>query len=408
MKKSYSIRLFPTYNQINQLKELSDIRKDIWNKLLDIEQNEYQTNKSILNKFDLNNLLPSLKKQYPLWKKLNSKAIQTISTELFGSYRSFFNLIKKDKTARPPKKNENNNYHTIVWNQSGWIIKDNTITINKIPIEYKSKIDITSLDIKEIKIKYVRKKWLCDIIVEEPIRYKDDIKIKTKILAIDLGLSKLAVGVDNKGEVIILKNKSKKINDYYQQRITDIQNKRSKTTKGSKRNKKLKDVLNKCYYKKNEQIKQTLHIQSKKLANMNYNTIVVGDLSVKNLMSSEGVNENKKGIRKSFHKSNINMFLQFLGYKCQANNVNLTKIDEKWTTQLNCLTGTQFKTKINLGDRQVQLSDTIIIDRDLNSAINIMKRWFGNHIASMNEPLDFSRVLVENNLYKETTTSLVS
>jgi len=37
MKKSYSIRLFPTKEQINQLKELSDIRKDIWNKLLDIE-----------------------------------------------------------------------------------------------------------------------------------------------------------------------------------------------------------------------------------------------------------------------------------------------------------------------------------------------------------------------------------
>jgi len=124
-------------------------------------------------------------------------------------------------------------------------------------------------------------------------------------------------------------------------------------------------------------------------------------------MSKDGVNENKKGIRKSFHKSNINMFLQFLGYKCQSNNVNLTKIDESWTTQLNCLTGTQFKTKINLGDRQVQLSDTIIIDRDINSAINIMKRWFGNHIASMNEPLDLSRVLVKFNLCKETTTSLV-
>ena len=407
MKKCYSIRLFPSDDQISQLNELSNIRKDIWNKLLYIEQNEYQANKSIFNKFDLNNLLPSLKEQYPNWKKLNSKAVQTISTELFGSYRSFFNLIKKDKTARPPKKNENDYYHTIVWNQSGWIIKDNIITINKIPFEYKSKIDITTLDIKEIKIKYVRKKWLCDILVEELIKYQDNLTIKTKVLAIDLGLSKLATGVDNKGNVVILKNKSKKINDYYQKRIANIQNKRSKTTKGSKRNKKLKKTLNKYYHKKNEQIKQTLHIQSKKLANMNYNTIVVGDLSVKNLMSTEGVNENKKGIRKSFHKSNINMFLQFLGYKCQANNVNLTKIDEKWTTQLNCLTGTQFKTKINLGDRQVQLSDTIIIDRDINSAINIMKRWFGNHIASMNEPLNFSRVLAENNLYKETTTSLV-
>ena len=148
--KTYQIRLFPSKDQINQLKELSDIRKDIWNKLLDIEQNEYQTNKSIFNKFDLNNLLPSLKEQYPLWKKLNSKAIQTISTELYGSYRSFFNLIKKDKTARPPKKNENDYYHTIVWNQSGWSIKDDENTIIKISATRLSSIP-TPCDV-ELKI----------------------------------------------------------------------------------------------------------------------------------------------------------------------------------------------------------------------------------------------------------------
>jgi len=67
---------------------------------------------------------------------------------------------------------------------------------------------------------------------------------------------------------------------------------------------------------KNEQIKQILHIQSKKLVNMNYNTIVIGDLTVKRLMSKEGTNKNKKVIRKSFYQSNINIFMQFLGYKC--------------------------------------------------------------------------------------------
>ena len=41
----------------------------------------------------------------------------------------------------------------------------------------------------------------------------------------------------------------KKINDYYQKEIAKIQNKRSKTTKDSKRNKALKKVLNKCYHK---------------------------------------------------------------------------------------------------------------------------------------------------------------
>jgi len=408
MKKTFSIRLFPTKKQIDELNELSSIRNDVWNKLLEIEENEYKTNKKIINKFGLNNLLPKLKEKYPEWKKLNSKAIQTISTELFGSYRSFFNLIKKDKNARPPRKIENNgHFHTIVWNQSGWIFKEDSIIINKLPFTYKSKIDITELNIKEIKIKYVRNKWLCDIIIEEEIKYEDKLNIKTKVLAIDLGLSKLGTGVDNKGNVIVLENKSKKINDYYQKQIVKIQNKRSKTNKGSKRNKRLKRVLNKCYHKKNQQIKQTLHVQSKKLANMNYNTIVVGDLTVKNLMSKDGSNKNKKGIRKSFHKSNITMFLQLLAYKCQSNNINLTKIDEKWTTQLNCLTGKIFKERIELNDREVQLSDTIIIDRDINSAINIMKRWFGNHIASMNEPLDFSSVIKKNNLFNETHKSLV-
>ena len=190
--KTYQIRLFPVNNQINQLQELSDIRKDIWNELLDIQQKSYETNKFIFNKFDLNNMLPELKKQYINWKKLNSKAVQTIATELFGSYRSFFNLIKKDKSARPPRKIENNYYHTITWNQSGWILQpNNIIIINKISFEYKSNLKLEKLNIKEIRIKLVRNKWLCDIVIEDNIEYKDKILIDTRVLAIDLGLEKL-------------------------------------------------------------------------------------------------------------------------------------------------------------------------------------------------------------------------
>ena len=406
--KTYQIRLFPSKEQIDNLNELSSIRSEIWNELLNIQQKSYEENKSIYNKFDLNNMLPKLKEKYPKWKKLNSKAIQTIATELFGSYRSFFNLIKKDKNARPPKNIENNDYHTITWNQSGWIIKENNeIIINKIPFRYKSNFNIKELNIKEIRVKYIRNKWLCDLVVNDKIDYETDLNIKTNVLAFDLGLKKLATGIDNKGNQIVVENKSKKINKYFQKQIGKVQEKRSKTKKGSKRNKKLKKDLNKLYHKKNEQIKQTLHIQSKKLSNMNYNTIIVGDLSVKKLMEKEGVNKKKKGIRKSFHNTNINMFLQFLSYKCQSKNINLTKIDEKWTSQLNCLTGKIFDKKLKLSDREVQLSDKIIIDRDLNSAINILKRWFENHFASMNEPLDLTNVLKKYNLFKETHKSLV-
>jgi hypothetical protein len=173
--KTYSIRLFPTPDQLSQLNKLSDIRMDVWNTLINIQLNEYELNKKIYKKFDLINLLPELKNTIkPQWKVLNSKAIQTIATEVSQSYLSFFTLIKKDKTAKPPKQKELGQYHTIVFNQSGWIIKDNIITINKIPLKYSSHLNISELNIKEIRVKYVNNKWLCDLCVEEQINYLDE------------------------------------------------------------------------------------------------------------------------------------------------------------------------------------------------------------------------------------------
>jgi IS605 OrfB family transposase len=131
---------------------------------------------------------------------------------------------------------------------------------------------------------------------------------------------------------------------------------------------------------------------------MNYKTIVVGELTIKTLMSTDGVNKNKKNIRKSFSESNINMFLQFLSYKLQHTQCDLIKINERHTTQLNSLTGKMFKEKVELKDRIVKLNDNVEIDRDLNSAINIMKRYYDNHLASMTKPLDYSNVIMNFNV----------
>jgi putative transposase len=398
--KTYSIRLFPSNEQILQLNKLSDIRMDVWNTLIDIQKKEYELKKKIYRKFDLINLLPELKNTIkPEWKELNSKAIQTISTEVSQSYLSFFTLIKKDKTARPPKQKPMGQYHTINFNQSGWIFRNNKIIINQIPFDYKTNLtNISELNIKEIRVKNKNNKWLCDIVINDVNEYKDELTIKAKVLCFDLGLKNLGTGVDNKGNVIILKNKSKKINQYFSKQINNVKSKLSKKIKESKNYNRLNNIKRKLYNRKSSQIKQTLHIQSKKLVNMNYKTIVVGDLTIKTLMSTKGVNENKKGIRKSFSESNINMFLQFLSYKLQHIQCDLIKINERHTTQLNSLTGKMFKEKVELKDRFVKLNDNVVIDRDLNSAINIMKRYYDNHLASMTEPLDYSSVIMSFNV----------
>ena len=45
------------------------------------------------------------------------------------------------------------------------------------------------------------------------------------------------------------------------------------------------------------------------------------------------------------------------------------------------------------------LSETISIDRDLNAAINILRRYEQNHIALVSKPLSIDDVIIKHNLF---------
>ena len=402
--RTYTIRLFPNKEQTKQLQELSLARNTLYNILVNIEEQTYAEAKQIKTEYDLDKDITFLRKETVLLTKLNSKASQRVAKEVYSSYKSFFNLIKKDKTARPPHKlSDVNKFHTIVYNQTGWkFISNHEIKLNGITLSYKGipSIEYNTLNVKEVKLKFINGKYLLDLGVETSIKEADILNVNNKVLAIDLGLKNLVNGVDNLGNVVVLPNKAKHINCYFRKQISKVQSKMDKCTKDSNRHKKLKKVKKKLYKRKDAQIKQTLHIQSKKLVNMNYKTIVVGDLKVKKLME-KGSNKLTK-ISRSFGESAIATFMEYLSYKCQAKNTEVISIGEQWTTQQNCLTGKLFKDRIGLSERTVQLSNSIVIDRDLNAAINILKRYEQNHIALLTVPLDVSNVVNKYNLLTNT------
>lgn len=402
--RTYTIRLFPSKEQVKQLQGISLARNTLYNALIDIEIQTYNETKNIKTEFDLDKDITVLRKESPVIAQLNSKASQRVAKEIYSSYKSFFNLVKKDKTARPPHKVEDiNRFHTIVYNQTGWkFLSDTKVKLNGITLEYRGmpNVGYTALSVKEVKLKFANGKYLLDISTENTVVEPSKIEADNKVLAIDLGIKNLVNGIDNDGRWITLPNKAKKINEYFRKQISSVQSRMGKCTKGSKRYNRLRNVKKRLYKRKNAQTKQALHIQSKKLTNMNYKTIVVGDLSVKKLME-KGSNKLTKTSR-SFSESAIATFMEFLTYKCQARNTEVETIGEQWTTQQNCLTGKLFKDKVELSDRVVQLSDSIAIDRDLNAAINILKRYEQNHLALLTAPLDVSSVVNKYNLLTNT------
>ena len=402
--RTYTIRLLTSKEQEQQLQNLSLARNTLYNALIDIEIQTYNETKKVKTEFDLDKDITVLRKEFPSITQLNSKASQRVAKEIYSSYKSFFNLVKKDKTVRPPHKVEDiNKFHTIAYNQTGWkFLSDTKIKLNGITLEYRGmpSVDYTTLSVKEVKLKFANGKYLLDLSTENTVAEPSKIEADNKVLAIDLGIKNLVNGIDNDGRWITLPNKAKKINEYFRKQISSVQSRMDKCTKGSKRYNRLRKVKKRLYKRKSAQTKQALHIQSKKLANMNYKTIVVGDLTVKKLMG-KGSNKFAKTSR-SFAETSIAAFMEFLTYKCQARNTEVETIGEQWTTQQNCLTGKLFKEKVELSDRTVRLNDSIEIDRDLNAAINILKRYEQNHLALLTAPLDISSVVNKYNLLTNT------
>ena len=400
--KTYSMRLFPTQSQEQSIIELSQIATQIYNHFLQLNQKEYSENKKMFGNYSMHKLQAQLKHttEFKHWEKLNSKASQATLNNLYSNYRSFFNLIKKDKTAKPPNLKNEDVFHTILFNQCGWSFKKNNIVeLNKTPIKYASHFDLENSKIKEMRITFKNNKWIVHCIVEMKIEKPLEKHIENKVLAVDLGIKTLATGIDTNGQVVIIHNKPKKIDKYFSKQIGKIQNKKSKCKKDSRRYKHLSKRISKLYFRKAVQKKQYLHTRVNELLSMNHHTIVLGDLQVKKLMTLE-VNKTKKTSR-SFGRSNISMFVDFLTYKAEWKGINVLKINETNTTQLNCLTNKLFPQKVELKDREVRLNTHIVIDRDLNSAINIYNRWYGTHLASLTMPLDLSSVLTKYNLVRK-------
>ena len=234
--RTYTIRLFPNKEQEQQLSNLSFARNMLYNILIDIEHQVYTNKGKIKTEFDLDRDITQIRKNNQIIACLNSKASQRVAKEIYSSYKSFFNLIKKDNTARPLHKIETpEKFHTVIWNQTGWKFIDNAaIKLNGIILSYKGipGIDYDKLTVKEVKLKYVNGKYLLDLGVENVVKEQDKIVADNKVLAIDLGIKNLVNGIDNDGNWITLPNKAKKINQYFRKQISKVQSKMQKCTKG--------------------------------------------------------------------------------------------------------------------------------------------------------------------------------
>jgi len=191
-----------------------------------------------------------------------------------------------------------------------------------------------------------RGRWYLNVVVDLPT---PEIRPGNKSVGIDLGLKDFVVQSDGK------KVENPRILNSYAEKLATFQ----------KANKK-KQVRNICAKIKNVR-KDFQHKLSNEITK-EFNNIFVGDVSSSRLM--------KTRMAKSVLDVSWYQFKEMLEYKSIRNGSKYFEVDEKFTTQTCsvCQERTGPKGLAGLNKRQWICSCGIKLDRDINSAVNILKR----------------------------------
>ena len=309
---------------------------------------------------------------------INSKSAQNTSIGLINNIKSYLTLKKKDKSARFPNKFKSHKFFTsfmLDYNKGcgGFKIKDSKLELNldnpknkvifNLP-EYTN--DISNDNVKTITFKKENDQYYLIFVYKEASRIK--ILDKENFLGIDLGYSRLVTGCSKKGNIKIGNLRQKKLDD----KVSSIQGIRDKFNKGSRNYRKIDTKLVSKKKKLVNKQKDFQHKSSRNIVNYcvknNIGKLIIGDINVKSVINKDNYRIN--GLSKS--TGNLGRFKKFLEYKSKNLGIEFILVNEAYTSKINCLTG-RIEFDSSLKNREF-FYEGMVIDRDVNSCINIIKK----------------------------------
>jgi len=193
-----------------------------------------------------------------------------------------------------------------------------------------------------------------------------------QVVAFDLGIKTLAVGATPQGKVYHVGGFTG--SRWYNKQLDKIRSRRDRCKKKSRRYIHLSRVYKRVSEKKRNKQQDCLHKASHLIAHkLVERTVVVGDLSQRQMVMKEHAERNKHKNRVVFNDWGLYGFVQMLVYKCLLYGKELVFLDERYTSkECSCCGNRQ---DMPLWKRVYRCTCGLVMDRDENSAVNILKRY---------------------------------
>jgi len=350
MIRNYKYRLYPSSCINKKLYVHLNSCQYLYNKLLHLEKVTYELDEKFIF---YNELCKITKTETDIFSQVK----QTIAKKLDTSLKRFFKG-RKTKNVGFPRFKRKDRYNSWTYSQKGFKFEEGYLTLSKIgKIKVKEHRKLQG-KIKTCTIKKEIDKWF--VIFSVDMADVFICRTDASEVGIDLGCK----------DLITLSNGEKVENPkYLKQTLGKISYFQSKNdiTKSRKKNNRLSRKIAKLHGKVSKQREDFLHKLSRKLAK-EYSVIYVEDLKTQQLIDKT---KEKKNLRKTILDSGWSSFVQKLSYKVEETGTKLIKVNPKNTTKMcsNC----KILVEKTLAERTHKCSCGLIIDRDLNAAINILR-----------------------------------
>ncbi|GAX03685.1 transposase [Secundilactobacillus pentosiphilus] len=373
------LRLYPNQDQQLKIKLNFGYNRFVWNQMLNMLITRHQNNPKakFLSVFDLNNLLPALKIEYPWLKDAESTSLQVTNHDLIEAFKQFFQKqhgFPKFKSRKYPKQS----YQCKAVSQNIKVVDRHHIQLPKLG---KVSFRTGRLPVGKIKAVTIRLlatgKFYANVLVDTDI---EELPKASKVVGIDMGVADLMITSDSiKYPTIRFDKRLGKKKHYWEKRLARRRRQAEKEIAWDKHNKvpeprELNDFKNylkakRMVAKYNEKIANQrdnyLHNITKELVNQ-YDVIKIEDLKTKNLLKNHQLA--RAIANQSWRKLRI-----MLEYKCTWYGKQLITVSPRKTSQL-CSACGYDDGKHTLDIRQWTCpSCGSNHDRDINAATNILK-----------------------------------
>jgi len=356
MLKGYKYRAFPTEEQKEKLQRYFGVTRLVYNLGLETKTVAYASNKKSINKYELINQLPDLRKEFDYIKECPSQVLQHTLINLDTAYQNFF----KGRGDFPKFKNKYSK-QSIVFPQGYTIsFKDNTLKLPKIKeLAVDFHREFKGIPKRVTVSKTPTGKYFVSILVDTQVEKPTQKPIvDATSVGVDFGIKDLAITSDG----VVYENKN--FFKSQQRKLRKEQRSLARKQKGSINREKQRIKVALLQEKIRNQRTDYLHKISTDLVNT-YDTIVLEDLAVSNMV------KNHK-LAKAISDMGWRQLRTMLEYKAEWQGKNVVIIGRFEPSSKICSNCGHHKKDLKLSDRVYDCEKCgNSMDRDLNAAYNI-------------------------------------